>query len=136
MNRTLIILSIILFSNCVNLKKPNHDKYATLMTIKFVDIDIETPIDIKCDNFENSFPDFQTKVVNDSMKINQIINILKHLKIAGNEYYQHVDARIKLELKYNNDSIETICIDRFIVIRNNQLLINTDSLKYFLTRTE
>jgi len=48
----------------------------------------------------------------------------------------HVDTRMKLEIKYNNDSIETICMDRFIINRNNQLLVNTDSLKYLLTWTE
>ena len=125
-----------LFSSCANLKKPNHNKYATLMTIKFVDLNIETIMDIKCEDFEKSFPDIQTKVVNDSIKLNQILNTLKHLKIAGNEYYKHVDTRIKLEIKYNNDSIETICMDRFIVNSMNQLFTNTDSLKYLLTRTE
>src|SRR5665647_843973 len=95
MDRILIILSIILFSSCANLKKPNHDKYATMMTIKFVDMDIETAMDVSCEDFEKSFPDIQTKVVNDSMKINKIFNTLKHLKIAGNEYYQHVDTRMK-----------------------------------------
>jgi len=136
MNRTLIILSILLCSSCVNMKKSNNDKYATMMTIKFVDMDIETPMDIRSDNFEKYFPEIQTKVVNDSMKINQIFNTLKYLKIAGKEYYQHVDKRMKLEIKYNNDSIETICMDRFIINRNNQLLVNTDSLKYLLTWTE
>lgn len=125
MNRTLIILSILLFSGCVNMKKTNNDNYATTMTIKFVDMNIETPMNIRCDDFEKYFPEIQTKVVNDSVKINQIFNTLKYLKIAGKEYYQHVDTRMKLEIKYNNDSIETICMDRFIVNRNNQLFINT-----------
>jgi len=136
MNRSLIILLILLFSSCVNLKKPIHDKYATLMTIEFVDLNIETPMDIKCEDFEKYFPNIQTKVVNDSIKLNQILNTLNHLKIAGNEYYKHVDTRIKIEIKYNNDSIETIYMDKFIVNRTNQLLTNTDSLKYLLTKTE
>jgi len=106
------------------------------MTVKFVDMDIETAMDVRCEDFEKSFTDIQTKVVNDSMKINKIFNTLKHLKIAGNKYYQHVDTRMKIEIKFNNDSIETICMDRFIVNRNNQILINTDSLKYLLTRME
>ena len=122
-----------MFSSCTNLKRPNLDKYATMMTIKFVDIDIETPIDIKCDYFEKSFPDIQTKIVTDTMKINQILNTLDHLRIAGNDYYQHVDTRMKIKIKYNNDSIETICIDRFVINRNNQLYINTDTLKLLLT---
>jgi hypothetical protein len=136
MKRTLIIPLILLFSSCVNLKKPDHDKYATMMTIKFVDMDIETVMDVRCEYFEKSFYDIQNKVVNDSMKINQIFNTLKQLKIAGDEYYQHVDTRMKLEIKFNNDSIETICMDRFVVYRNNQLFINTDSLKNLLTGNE
>jgi len=54
-------------------------------------MDIETAMDVRCEDFEKSFTDIQTKVVNDSMKINQIFNTLKYLKIAGKEYYQHVD---------------------------------------------
>jgi len=127
---------MLLFSSYTNLKTHNHEKYATMMTIKFVDLNIETIMDIKCEDFEKSFPHIQTKVINDSIKINQILNTLKHLKIAGSEYYQHVDTRMKLKIKYNNDSIETICMDKFIVNWNNQLLLNTNSLKYLLTRTE
>lgn len=112
------------------------DKYATTMTVKFVDMDIETVMDVRCEDFEKSFDVIQNKVVKDSMKINQIFNTLKHLKTAGNEYYQHVDTRMKIEIKFNNDSIETICMDRFVVARNNQLFLNTDSLKYLLTGNE
>jgi hypothetical protein len=107
-----------------------------LITSKFVDLDIETIADVKCSDFEKSFSNFQTKVIKDSIKINQILTLLRVAKTAGKDYYPHVDTRIKLELKYNNDSIETICMDRFIFNRNNQLLMNTDSLKYLLTRTE
>lgn len=103
------------------------------MTIKFVDMDIETPMDVRCNDFEKYFPDIQTKVLNDSIKILQIINTLNHLIIAGNDYYQHFDTRMKLEIKYNNDSIETICMDRFILNRNNKLFINSDTLKILLT---
>ncbi len=107
-----------------------------MVTSRFVDLDIETFADVKCADFEKYFSDFQTKVIRDSIIITQIITYLNDGKTAGKEYYQNVDTRIKLELKYNNDSVEIICMDRFIFQRNNQLLINTDSLKYLLTLTE
>ena len=134
MQKTLIILSILLFSSYTNLKKLDHDKCATMVTVKYVDWDIETPLDIKCDDFETAFPETQIKITRDPIQINHILNTLKHLKVAGKDYYQHVDTRMKLEIKYCNDSIETICMDRFIINRNNKLLINSNSLKSLLAK--
>jgi len=107
-----------------------------MITLKFVDLEIETPLDIQCDYFETSFPDFKTQVINETNKINQILCLLNDAKTAGKDYYQHVDTRIKIELKYTNDSIESICMDNFIFSRNDHLLIVTDSLKTLLTFTE
>lgn len=114
-------------------KNSNGKKYVTMITSRFVDLDIETFADVKCSDFEASFANSQVKVIKDSIKINQIINLLRFLKTAGKDYYQNVDTRVKVELKYNNDSVETICMDRFIVDRNNHILLNSDSLKYLLT---
>jgi len=136
MRRIIFVLPILLFSCNGNQKHVNHEKHVTMITSKFVDLDIETIAGVKCADFEKSFSKIQTMVIKDSIKVNQIINLLLVAKTAGKDYYPHVDTRIKIELKYNNDSIENICMDRFIVNRNNQLLVNTDSLIHLLTRIE
>jgi len=136
MQRLIFILPLLLLFYSCNQKSTNHEKYVTMITSRFVDLDSETFADVKCTDFEEYFSNFQTKVIKDSITINQIITYLNDANTAGKDYYQNVDARIKLELKYNNDSIETICMGRFIFKRNNQLFINSDSLKYLLTSTE
>lgn len=136
MRLIVFVLPLLVFSCCGNPKKAKHEKHVSMITVKFVDFDIETPIDIKCADFEKYFSNIQIKVIEDSMKINQIINTLLVLKTAGNDYYPHVDTRVKLEIKYSNDSIETICMDRFILSRNNRVFINSDSLKILLTEKE
>lgn len=136
MQRRIFLLSLLLLISSCNQKNANHEKYVTMITSRFVDLDIETFADMKCADFEEYFPYFQTKVIKDPIMITQIITYLNDAKTAGKDYYQNVDTRIKLELKYNNDSLEIICMDRFIFKRNNKLLINTDSLKHLLTLTE
>jgi hypothetical protein len=133
MQRIILILIVFTFTYCVNHEKSITDNHVVKITLEYIDFDIETPFDIKCKDFEKSFPQFQTEVIEDTFRINQILKSLSILKIAGKEYYQHVDTRMKLELKYSNDSVETICMDRFIVNRNNQVLQNSDSFIYFLT---
>jgi len=134
MRKIILILLVFTSTYCVNHEKSTSDNHVIKITLKYIDFDIETPIDIKCNDFERSFPQFQRAVIEDTFRINQILNSLSILKIAGKEYYQHVDTRMKLELKYSNDSIETICMDKYIIDRNNQVLQNSDSLIYLLTR--
>jgi hypothetical protein len=133
MRKIILILIIFSFTFCGNHEKSIKENHIVKITVKYVDFDIETPIDIKCRDFEKSFLELQKVDIKDSIRIQRILSLLSNLKIAGEEYYQHVDTRLKLELKYNNDSIETICMDRFVINRNNQMLKNSDSLIYLLT---
>ena len=137
MRTTICIFLILIASGCHNLQKEPSQKYVKQITSKYVDFDIETIIDIDCEQFEKQFVDeIKTNVITESNKINEILTQLNDLKPAGKDYYQHVDTRMTVELKYNSDSIETICMSNFLVERNEKLFIRTDSLTLLLIKKE
>lgn len=127
------ILIILAFTGCQTVIKKSNKIYVKQIICKYVDFSIETVIDINCDDFERQFSDkMETVVINDSNQINKILSLINSLKIAGKEYYQHVDTRMKAQMKYNNDSSESICVGNFIVNRDNNIYIRTDSLTQLL----
>ena len=133
----LIFYTLIIFlvlgcqSNSVISKKI----YVKQIISNYVDFNIETIIDVNCEEFESQFSDMlETVIIKDSTQISRILILLKNVKIAGNEYYQHVDTRMKVQLKYNNDSIETICLSNFLIERNGKLFIRKDTLTRLLIK--
>ena len=135
MRTTIFIFLILIGSGCHNYQKEPSKKYVKQITSKYVDFDIETIVDVDCEIFEKQFIDrISTNVIIEPKRITEVLAQLKDLKPAGKEYYQHVDTRMKVELKYNSDSIETICISNFLVERNEKLFIRTDSLTRLLIK--
>lgn len=128
------LLIILLFGgSCFNENVVIQKKSIIQVSIHYVHVDVETPISIKCSNFEAYFKDFKILEIKNKGQIDQIVSMLNSLKLEGTDYKNETDTRIKLCIKFTNDSTETICIDRFHVLRSNKLLVVSDSLKRFLS---
>ncbi len=98
--------------------------------ILFVDSEIETPFSIKCDEFEKFFgAEIDSISIQDTKLIENFSKELNKLIIADKARYALPDTRIKLKLNYNNHTMLSICIDRFVVSKNEELFLYSDALK-------
>jgi hypothetical protein len=129
MRRKIYIFIILLATSCQTGTNKTNQLFVQQIVSEYIDFGIETIIDVRCEEFNSQFAnETETKVIDDPNKNREILKHLNNLKPAGKEYYQNVDTRMKLKLTYNTDSVETICIDNFIVQRNDKLYVRTDSL--------
>ncbi len=125
----IVSLGIFVFLSFGFKKSTVNGIYVKSISVNYVDLYITTVIAVDCDDFDRYFSEEkQSKIIVDSTQINKIVVYINSAKIVGKYSYQDVDTRIKFELKFNNDSIETICMGKFDFKRGNMLYNNNDSL--------
>ena len=101
----------------------------------FVDTEIETPFRIKCEEFEKFFKDDLDSVsIHDDGLIQKFSNELGKLRKADLTKYSLPDTRIKINLIYE-DKILELCIDRFVITKQNETYILSESLKAIIKKT-
>ena len=101
------ILIILLSLICLNCQSQEIKS----IKIKFVDLDIDTPFSITCENFENFFQEGIEHVLIEDKEI--IIGFQRVLEgLEENKRSIGPDTRIKIEIAYE-DKTSSICIDRF-----------------------
>lgn len=102
--------------------------------ILFVDQEIETPFRIKCEEFEKFFiDDLDSVSIHDDAQMQQFLNELAKLSMADLTKYSLLDTRIKIKLIYE-DKINELCIDRFVITKQNDIYILSESLKTFINK--
>ena len=100
--------------------------------IIFVDPEIETPFRIKCEEFEKFFiDDLDSVSIQDDALIQQFLNELEKLSKADLTKYSLPDTRIKIKLIYE-DKINELCADKFVITKQNDIYILSESLKAFI----
>ena len=106
-----------------------------MVKIKYVDADLETPIRVDSNNFENYFSDeMKTITIYNKIEIQKIVSAFNNLCEANAQIYSFPDTRMKMEFVYR-DSIEYLYVDRFVVQKNDKIFILSDSLKSIINST-
>jgi len=119
--------------DCAPKKSDPLKPYIYFVSIRHVDINISTIISVPCSDFESSFGNYQTLEITDSIQIHQIESLFNRLELESSEYKNEPDTRVKCVLHFSNDSSETICMDRFHVLKGNKLFILSDSIKEYFS---
>jgi hypothetical protein len=121
-NSLLFILAMIIPLSC-------NSQDIKRIDILFVDSEIETPFRISCDKFKIFFrDDIDSISIQDPELIEKFSNELNNLIIADKAKYSLSDTRTKLKLIYNHNLLE-ICIDSFVVSKDGELFLLSDTLK-------
>lgn len=118
------VLFVLMFSNficCQNPKSENENIYKIeKIQIKSVDFSIMTIISIECDKFEESFDDYRTVLITDTVIINELLVHIDSLQPIDSTYSENVNTRAKIDLFLKND-INTICVGNLTLEMNNDI---------------
>lgn len=102
--------------------------------IKFVEIGIETPYGIKCENFNDFFQnEIDSVSINDDKKITEFIGEIEKLNKADLAKYSMPDTRIKISIIYQ-DSVNELCLDRFVLSNQRDVFVLSENFKTLLNK--
>lgn len=102
--------------------------------IKYVDIEIETPFRIKCDNFDIFFQnEIDSISINDNLFITEFIEELEKLDKADLTKYSLPDTRINISIVYH-DKISKLCLDKFVLSSQSDLFVISENFKTLLNK--
>ncbi len=105
---------------CEKSKETNINK----IVIYSVNLNIDTSIAVQCKDFELTFnKEIKVNSTEDKSTLNELETLLQ--KTTKSNKSKSIDVRRKIIVFYKNNSIDTLCIDRFNIMINNQL-INED----------
>ena len=121
-----VLMVILLQSTNLSAKEPICKK----VIIKFVDFDIMTTTSIRCSEFDNAFSnEIHNLIISNSREAGKLIGLLRKLKI--DKETKNIDVRVEIKLFYINNTIEEICMDRFNVLRGNNIYkMDTNLFKF------
>jgi hypothetical protein len=114
-----------------NLQHRNHAEKGNYhrIDILYVDLDIETIIDVSCTDYEETFSDeIKSISIQDSNIINNLKRAINNLSVINDDVYPYVDTRIKL-LMYEDSCTEYVCISKFTVFIDDKIYLFSDELK-------
>lgn len=124
----LIILFVFHFfclTGCEKKKKNElklDDIKISKIIIHYQCLDVETPIRIDCEEFNNYFnKGIKTIVIDDSKIINKLVNYLNEAKV-NNKRASQIDVRFKMIIIYSNGTIKEFC--------GNESVIEIDKSNY------
>ena len=124
-----VLIIMLLQSTNLIAKEPICKK----VIISFVDFDIMTTANISCSEFDNAFSnEIQNLIISNSREVENFINFLRKLKI--DKETKNIDVRVKVKLFYINNTTEEICMDRFNVLRGNNIFSMDTKLFKFIEK--
>ena len=101
--------------------------------IEYVEIEIETPINVSCSNYETYFGDqIKVKRILDRRHINKLCRALNEFISSAKRYPDPPDVRIKIIEIYNNNKKEVFCVGRLISSFRNVNYINNNFISHIL----
>ncbi|WP_337966064.1 hypothetical protein [uncultured Flavobacterium sp.] len=121
MNKLFILLIFTLFS-CEN-KETDIDK----IVVHSVNLNIDTSADVSCKDFELTFNGvIKVYSIKDKSIFNKIDKLLKGIKNSNKN--TSIDIRRKIIVFHKDKTIDTLCVDRFNIVMNGQLIDKNDDL--------
>lgn len=111
----------------------SQNQYEGIAIIKYVDLDIMTPIDVSCDDFENLFgKQIESIIITNQKDFDFLLNNISGL--SKDENTKSADIRIKVEIKANSTTNYVICLDRFHIIKNGNYYKMSPALMRFINK--
>lgn len=128
MNKLLAVLIFFSLFACDKRKETNIER----IVVYSVNLDIDTSADVNCKDFELTFGDvIKVRTIKDKSVLNELDTFLKRIK--KNDQNNSVDVRKKILIFHKDNIIDTLCVGRFSVVFNNQVIEkNEDLLEYAL----
>ena len=121
MNKTIAVTALLLFILCGFTCKERQQQKNKIekVTLRYVDLQIETPLRISCENFEDLFSSsYKTVIINDAKQLTKFEDFLSHCEVLDS--VKKIDVRVKALITYSYKKSSSLCMDKF----NNLLLDN------------
>lgn len=123
MKKHILLLSLLTIFSCEKAKEISIEK----IEVKAVNLDIDTSSDVNCNAFELTFKNtINTFSINSSSLLNELETLLNHCEKSDDN--SNMDVRRKIIVFYKDKSIDTLCVDRFNISINNQLVKKNSQL--------
>jgi len=111
----------------------SQNQYESIAIIKYVDLNIMTPIDVSCDDFENLFgKQIESITITNQKDFDFLLNSISGL--SKDENTKSADIRIKIKIKVNDIINYVICLDRFHIIKNGNYYKMSPALMQFINK--
>ncbi len=109
-----------------------QNKTMNTATIKYVSLNIMTPIDVSCENFEKAFGK-QVIIMNitDQKDVDYLLNSIK--KLSLDDDIKSANIRIKIEINHDKTT-DIICLGRFHIVHNGSFYKMNPKLMKFIKR--
>jgi len=112
--RSIIFLQLLIIMNTCGFGQNSgliNCKSVTDIKIEYVDINIETPINVNCANFENYFgSQIRIKKIVKQHQICEFIDNINRLLKSGKKYSNAADVRIKIFIEKSSGATEIFCM--------------------------
>lgn len=88
---------------------------------------ILTPYNIDCEEFDEWVNDIMSlHIIENKDSIELIVNAIKELEESSSNY--PIDVRTKIFIFYQNEQIDTICMDKSRILINGELYLNNKKI--------
>lgn len=111
-------------------QKANIEK----IVIHYVDLQIETPFDVTCENFDNFFSSsYKAKIISNKNQLRKFADYLAHCDVLDGA--KNVDVRVKAVITYFDGKTTVLCMNKFNdILINNKLIKENKSIIAFVRK--
>jgi hypothetical protein len=128
---TVLFMGMYLFS-CNTPEPKYYDEYIKIL---YTDFEIETPIGINCDSFDNYFKgSIDSVLITDPKNILKLISEIESLQLIDTNYYSEPDTRAKIVIKLKNKPIYTVCLDFLVVKYQKNSYKNSENFRSLILK--
>lgn len=131
-NRIKIALSFVFFTfSSFTCKEGQKIDKINKITFHYVDLEIETPFQVSCNNFETLFSGtYKTSDISNKSKLEEFGNYLSHCDVLDTA--KAIDTRVKVLITYANKKMSILCMDKFnnLVLENKSISPNKDIIAF------
>lgn len=128
----IVLVMFFLFLSCANRPREKDIERALLKKVNF---DINSIVNIKCENFESTFKNkLELIEINDTSSLRKLELVLKSLK--SDSIGRELDVRAKLILFYSDRTKDSLCMDRFRVTLNGKTFLMKQEFLNFIEEAQ
>jgi hypothetical protein len=128
-----VILTLALFASLkCNRKQVADAQKIKSMVIHYVDLEIESPVQISCDGFEN-FSSYKVVEIKDEKLLNDFARHLAEIHVSNDQ--TPIDVRVKILVTHIDQTATAICMDQFAeIIVDGKLIDHNNSIVEIIKR--